>query len=88
MLSILNIVEKYHMFPKFHLLKPNGAGSLFHGILVFFVMDVFFGVPVVSEAVRRGWFNFTTNILSQTRKFNQTRRLSMVDLQSYPLTLE
>ena len=34
LLSILNIVEKYHMFPKFHLLKPNGAGSLFHGILV------------------------------------------------------
>jgi len=35
LLSILNIVEKYYMFPKFHLLKPNGAGSLFHGILVF-----------------------------------------------------
>ena len=35
MLSIINIVEKYHMFPKFHLLKPNGAGSLFHGILVY-----------------------------------------------------
>ena len=34
LLNILNIVEKYHMFPKFHLLKPNGAGSLFHGILV------------------------------------------------------
>ena len=34
LLSILNIVEKYHTFPKFHLLKPNGAGSLFHGILV------------------------------------------------------
>ena len=34
LLSILNIVEKYHMFPKFHLLKPNGAGSLFHLILV------------------------------------------------------
>ena len=34
LLSILNIVEKYHRFPKFHLLKPNGAGSLFHGILV------------------------------------------------------
>ena len=34
LLSILNIVEKYYTFPKFHLLKPNGAGSLFHGILV------------------------------------------------------
>ena len=34
LLSILNIVEKYHMFPKFHFVKPNGAGSLFHGILV------------------------------------------------------
>ena len=34
LLSILNIVEKYHRFPKFHSLKPNGAGSLFHGILV------------------------------------------------------
>ena len=34
LLSILSIVEKYHRFPKFHLLKPNGAGSLFHGILV------------------------------------------------------
>ena len=34
LLSILNLVEKYHTFPKFHLLKPNYAGSLFHGILV------------------------------------------------------
>ena len=34
--EIINIVEKYHMFPKFHLLKPNGAGSLFHGTLVKF----------------------------------------------------
>ena len=34
LLSILNIVEKYHIFSKFYLLKPNGAGSLFHGILV------------------------------------------------------
>ena len=31
---ILNIVEKYHTFPKFLFVKPNGAGSLFYGILV------------------------------------------------------
>ena len=36
LLSILNIVKKYHRFPKCRLLKPNGAGSLFHGILVSF----------------------------------------------------
>ena len=35
LLSKLNIVEKYHTFPKFHLLKLNGTGSLFTGYLLF-----------------------------------------------------
>ena len=64
LLSILNIVEKDHTFPKFHLLKPNGAGSLFHGILVEPAKVT--GSIISPLSVRPSVRPFVTQLISET----------------------